>query len=85
MGDFRAYETATGLAVPELDGRNCGEQLLGVERSVFLRTGFIRFSDLNVTDDEALRRRLNSLVTTGDENSAADPAMLVLSQNLARQ
>ena len=72
MGNFRAYETATGLAVPELTAQNCGEMLLGVERSVFLRTGFIRFTDLNVTDDEALRRRLNSLVTTGDENSAAD-------------
>ena len=72
MGEFRAYETATGLAIPELDAKNCGEMLLGVERSVFLRTGFIRFRDLSVTDDEALRRRLNSLVTTGDENSAAD-------------
>ena len=72
MGDFRAYETATGLAVPELTAQNCGEMLLGVERSVFLRTAFIRSGDLNVTDDEALRRRLNSLVTTGDENSAAD-------------
>ena len=72
MGEFLAYETATGLAVSELNGGNCGEKLLGVERSVFLRTGFIRFSDLNVTDDEALRRRLNSLVTTGDENSAGD-------------
>ena len=72
LGDFRAYETHTGIAVPELDGRNCGEMLLGVERSVFLRSGFIRFSDLSVTEDEALRRRLNNLVTTGDENSAAD-------------
>ena len=72
MGDFLAYETATGLRIPELDSRNCGEKLLGVERSVFLRTGFIRSGDLNVTDDEALRRRLNSLVTTGDENSDAD-------------
>ena len=72
MGAFRAYETASGIAVQELDGRNCGEKLLGVERSVFQRTGFIRFADLTVTDDEALRRRLNSLVTTGDENSAAD-------------
>ena len=72
LGEFRAYETASGMTVPELDAKNCGEMLLGVERSVFLRTGFIRFSDLNVTDDEALRRRLNSLVTTGDENSEAD-------------
>ena len=72
MGTFRAYETETGLDIPEITARNCGERLLGVERSVFVRTGFIRFRDLAVTEDEALRRRLNSLVTTGDENSEAD-------------
>ncbi len=72
MGKFRAFETATGLPVAELTAENCGEKLLGVERSVFARTGFIRFRDMGVTDDEALRRRLNNLVTTGDENSAAD-------------
>ena len=72
MGDFLAYETRSGLNVPELNAQNCGEKLLGVERSVFLRSGFIRLTDLNVTDDEALRRRLNNLVTTGDESSAAD-------------
>ena len=72
MGDFRAFETATGMQVPELTAENCGEKLLGVERSVFVRTGFVRFRDMGLTDDEALRRRLNNLVTTGDENSAAD-------------
>ena len=72
MGNFRAYETGTGILVPELNGANCGQLLLGVERSVFLRSGFIRLSDLPVTNDEALRRRLNALVTTGDESSAGD-------------
>ena len=72
MGDFRAYETSTGLELPEITAQNCGELLLGVERSVFVRTGFIRFRDISVTEDEALRRRLNNLVTTGEENSAAD-------------
>ena len=72
MGDFRAYETVTGLPVPELNGANCGQMLLGVERSVFLRSGFVRLSDLPVTNDEALRRRLNALVTTGDESSTGD-------------
>ena len=72
MGEFKAYETQTGLPVPELTAANCGEKLLGVERSVFLRSGFLRLSDLPVTQDESLRRRLNALVTTGDENSDAD-------------
>ena len=72
MGEFRAYETASGIAVPELTATTCGEMLLGVERSVFLRSGFLRLTDLPVTEDDALRRRLNSLVTTGDESGAAD-------------
>ena len=72
MGDFLAWETQTGLAVRELTVENCGQQLLGVEKSVFLRTGFLRFSDLPVRSDEALRRRLNALVTTGDETGDAD-------------
>ena len=68
LGSFRAYETETGLAVPELDGANCGQMLLGVERSVFQRAGFIRLSDLPVTQDDALKTRLISLVTTGDDS-----------------
>lgn len=72
MGEFRAYETESGLPVPELTGANCGQLLLGVEQSVFRRAGFIRHADLPVTQDEALRRRLNDLVTTGDESGDAD-------------
>lgn len=69
LGEFRAYETKTGLEIPELTAENCGQMLLGVEKSVFTRTAFVRLNDLPVGDDEALRRRLNNLVTTGDENS----------------
>ena len=72
MGVFRAYETASGLEIPELTAANCGVTLLGVEQSVFRRAGFIRQSDMPVTQDEALRRRLNDLVTTGDETGDGD-------------
>jgi len=72
LGEFKAYETETGLPVNELTAANCGQMLLGVEQSVFRRAGFIRHADLPMTQDEALRRRLNALVTTGDESGAAD-------------
>ena len=72
LGEFQAYETASGVPVPELTASNCGAVLLGVEQSVFRRAGFIRHADLPVTQDEALRRRLNSLVSTGDDSGAAD-------------
>jgi len=78
FGIFRAYETDTGLEIPELRADNCGQMLLGVEKSVFTRSGFLRLTDLPVTQDETLRRRLNALVTTGDESGTAD----ALSQNL---
>ena len=68
LGQFAAYETHTGLPVPELTAANCGQMLLGVEKSVFLRAGFIRLKDMPVTQDDTLRQRLNALVTTGDES-----------------
>ena len=72
LGEFQAYETESGLPVAELTASNCGSMLLGVEQSVFRRAGFIRHGDLPVTQDEALRRRLNALVTTGDDSGSAD-------------
>ena len=72
MGVFRAYETGTGIDVPELTADNCGERLLGVEKEVFKRAGFLRLSEMPVTQDDALRSRLNALVTTGDESGTAD-------------
>ena len=72
FGVFRAYETQSGLEIPELTADNCGQTLLGVEKSVFLRAGFLKQTDLPVTEDKALWRRLNALVTTGDESGAAD-------------
>ena len=72
MGDVKAYETHTGIPVPELSVVAPGQVLLGVERSVFARSGFLRQSEMPVTEDESLRRRLNELVTTADESGASD-------------
>ena len=72
FGQFKAYETQSGLPVTELTAANCGQQLLGVEQSVFARAGFVRLKDMPVTQDDALRKRLNALVTTGDESGSAD-------------
>ncbi len=72
MGEVSAYETHTGVPVAELCVSAPGQVLLGVERSVFSRAGFLRFSEMPVTADDSLRRRLNELVTTADESGAAD-------------
>ena len=72
FGVFKAYETESGISVDALTAENCGLTLLGVEKSVFLKSAFIRQNDMPVVQDEALRRRLNALVTTGDESDASD-------------
>lgn len=72
FGDFRAYETETGIDIQELNAANCGQMLLGVERSVFTQAGFLKLSDLPVVQNDALRRRLNALVTTGDESGSGE-------------
>ena len=72
MGEVKAYETHTGIPVPELCISAPGQVLLGVEKSVFARSGFLRQSEMPVTEDESLRRRLNELVTTADESGASD-------------
>ena len=41
MGEFRAYETESGLPVAGMTGENCGEMLLGVGQSVLERSAFI--------------------------------------------
>lgn len=67
MGEFRAYETASGRAVAGMTGENCGELLLGVSRSVFERSAFIGQGAMALTSDAELEKRLSSLVTAGDE------------------
>ena len=72
FGQFKAYETESGLEVAELTAANCGQMLLGVEQSVFARAGFVRLKDMPVSQDDSLRRRLNALVTTGDDSGSSD-------------
>ena len=75
MGQFRAYEKGSGVPIPELTAENCGRVLLGVERSVFERSAFVRQLGLAVSADGALEKRLSSLVTSGEETvSAAETA-----------
>lgn len=71
MGQFRAWDLDSGEPIPELTGENCGEKLLGVERSVFLRSAFLGQRGLGVSQDAALERRLSALVTSGEETVSA--------------
>ena len=71
LGQFRAWDLDSGEKIPELTADNCGETLLGVPRSVYLRSAFLGQNGLTVTQDAALEKRLSSLVTSGDESVSA--------------
>lgn len=67
MGEFRAYESESGVPVAGMTGENCGQLLLGVGRSVFERSAFIGQGAMALSPDAELEKRLSSLVTAGDE------------------
>ncbi len=68
MGNFRAYDSVSGLPIEGMTGENCGEMLLGAERSVFERSAFVSQASRAVGSDAALEKRLAALVTTGEED-----------------
>lgn len=68
MGNFRAYDLDSGLPIEGMTGENCGEMLLGAERSVFERSAFVGQAAHAVGSDAALEKRLAALVTTGEED-----------------
>lgn len=67
MGEFKAFNTITGENINFLTAETCGETLLGVERSVLEKSGFIGQQALTIGADASLETRLTALVTTGDE------------------
>lgn len=72
---FSAVYADSGLPVEGMTVQNCGQLLLGVPKSVYQRSGFVRQAGLSLTPDGSLEARLQALVTTGDETisfSAAD-------------
>ncbi len=74
MSQFRAYDSQSGQSVPELTGENCGETLLGVPKSVFLRSALVRQQALAVSADAALETRMRALVTAGEADVSAPDA-----------
>ena len=67
MGDFHSWDTETGTPLEELTGKTCGQTLLGVEASVYVRSGYLRQQRVSVSADAQLEKRLSGLVTSGSE------------------
>lgn len=86
LGAFSAVYADSGLPVEGMTGQNCGQLLLGVPKSVYQRSGFVRQLGLGLSQDGALEARLQALVTTGDEtvSFAAADKLLQSWQNRVR-
>lgn len=67
MGVFSCTYAGTDTPVPDLDAAHCGEALLGVPQSVYQRCAFIPSGSMAISADADLERRINALISTGEE------------------
>lgn len=67
MKNFTAVYTGTEIPVPSLNGENAGVSLIGVTSPVFERSAFIRQSGVRIQQNTELEKRINAIVSSGDE------------------
>ena len=85
MQNFACTYTGTAQPVPEVNGQNLGETLLGVPREVFQRSAFIGQSGLAVSQDPELERRIAALLSTGQEDASQSESYDRLKNQLNRR
>ena len=85
MQNFACTYTGTAQPVPEVNGQNLGETLLGVPREVFQRSAFIGQSGLAVSQDPELERRIAALLSTGQEDVSYSESYDRLKKQLHRR
>lgn len=81
MSAFSAVYTGTAAAVDGLTAASCGELLLGVPQEVYVRSAMIRQGGVAIDRHASLEQRINSLITTGEE----DVSYSAVSDRLRRQ
>lgn len=70
MRDFSATYTGTNTPVDGMTAANAGELLTGVSKDVFNRSAFIPQGAVPVSGSPELERRINSIVSTGEEDTS---------------
>ncbi len=70
MREFSAVYTETNIPVEGMTGRNAGELLTGVTREVFRRSAFIEQGAVALSGSPELERRIQSIVTSGEEETS---------------
>lgn len=74
MRDFTAVYTGSSVPVKELNGSNVGEMLTGVSKDVFRRSAFIAQGTVAVSGSPELEKRINAIVSTGEESGSFSEA-----------
>lgn len=82
MGVFSCTYAGTGTPVRGLDALRCGETLLGVPQSVYQRCAFIPSGSMAIDADADLERRINALISTGEEKISFSQAETRLKRQL---
>ena len=82
MGVFSCTYAGTDTPVRGLDALRCGETLLGVPQSVYQRCAFISSGSMTIDADADLERRINALISTGEEKISFSQAETRLKRQL---
>lgn len=85
MGVFSCTYAGTDTAVSGVDAAHCGEMLLGVPQSVYQRCAFIPSGSIAIDADADLERRINSLISSGEEKVSFSQAESRLKKQLRQR
>ena len=80
MREFSAVYTGTSRTVEQLTESDAGELLLGMPLSVFRRTAFISGADMAVRQDAELEKKIDAILSSGEEGSSYSQAAERLGQ-----
>ncbi len=71
MREFSATYSGSAEAVPGLKGTDAGLVLTGMPKPVFESSVFVRQSGLGVANSPELEKRINAIISTGDEDAVS--------------
>ena len=74
MREFSAFYSGTGIPVDGMTGLNAGEQLTGVSKDVFAKSAFIGQGASAVTNSPDMEKRIQSILSTGEEEVSVSEA-----------
>ena len=69
--EFSALYSGTGQKVPGLSGKDAGEALTGLPKAVFESSVFVRQSGMAVQNGPELERRINAIISSGEDDAAS--------------